>query len=101
MPFLIKYFTQLAFNSFDRSAINAQKLQDQNLGPETAALDPYHQYESRSFNKFQFKLSALKNSEHGVVCSWKAAAAYAGTEKEVRDAMLAKIKAEKEAAASS
>lgn len=71
------------------------------MGPETGALDPYHRYESRSFNKYQFKLSALKNTEHGVVCSWKAAAAYAGTEQETRDAMLAKIKVEKEVAASS
>lgn len=77
--------------------MNAQKLQDINLGPEIRALDPYLQPESRSFNKFQFHSSALKDTEHGVVCSWKAAAAYAGTEQQTRDAMLAKIKAEKEA----
>lgn len=82
-----------------RNAVNAQKLQDENLGPETRALDPYLRPESRSFNKYQFKISALKNTEHGVVCSWKAAAAYASTEQQTRDAMLAKIKAEKEAEA--
>ena len=65
------------------------------MGPDIRALDPYLQTESRSFNKFQFKLSALKNTEHGIVCSWKAAAAYAGTEQETRDMLLAKIAAEK------
>jgi len=74
-------------------------LQDENLGPEIRALDPYLRPESRDFNKYQFKLSALKNTEHGVVCSWKAAAAYATSEQKTRDMLIAKIKAEKEAAA--
>jgi hypothetical protein len=79
--------------------VNSQKAQDGNLGPDIRALDPYMRPESRSFNKYQFKHSALKNTEHGVVCSWKAAAAYASTEQQTRDALLAKIKAEKEEAA--
>ena len=84
-----------------RKAVNAQKLQDENLGPDIRALDPYMRPESRSFNKFQFKHSALKNTEHGVVCSWKAAAAYATSEQKTRDVLIAKIKAEKEEAAAS
>lgn len=69
------------------------------MGPEIKALDPYMRPESRSFNKFQFKHSALKNTEHGIVCSWKAAAAYASSEQKTRDMLVAKIKAEKETAA--
>lgn len=81
--------------------MNAQKAQDENVGPDIRALDPYMRPESRSFNKYQFKHSALKNKEHGVVCSWKAAAAYATSEQKTRDALLAKIKEEKEATAGS
>jgi len=76
--------------------VNAQKATDENMGPEIRALDPYMRPESRNFNKFQFKHSALKNTEHGVVCSWKAAAAYAESERKTRDALIAKIKAEKQ-----
>ncbi|CAB9528341.1 expressed unknown protein [Seminavis robusta] len=81
-------------------SVNAQKLQDENFGPDIRAMDPYMRPESRSFNKFQWKMSALKNSEHGIVCSWKAAAAYANTEQATRDAILAKIQAEKEGSTS-
>lgn len=84
-----------------RKAVNAQKLQDENLGPDIRALDPYMRPESRDFNNFQFKHSALKNTEHGVVCSWKAAAAYANSEQKTRDLVIAKIKAEQEEAATS
>ena len=62
------------------------------------ALGAYERTESRGYNKWQFKLSALKNTEHGAVCSWRAAGAYADTEKDARDQLLAKIKAEKEQA---
>ena len=90
---------QCSFYTFHRNAVNAQKAQDVNLGPEIRAMDPYLRPESRNFNKYQFKHSALKNTEHGIACSWKAAAAYATTEQKTRDMLLAKIKAEKEGAA--
>jgi hypothetical protein len=76
-------------------------LVDESLGPDIRAMDPYLRTESRSYNKWQWKNSALKNTEHGIVCSWRAAAAYATTEQQARDELLAKIKAEKAQAASS
>lgn len=82
-----------------RTAIQTQRAQDENLGPDIRAMDPFLRHEGRNFNKFQFKHSALKNQPHGVACSWKAASAYAQTEIDARDSFLAELKAKKDAEA--